>query len=227
MAFAYCSSSASAQPPNCIHVLYCLFNQEAAASDPAGVHRYSEDLIGAIVQNPAGSDSFRRLTNQLADRLASAEQTARAGDGKLVPEAAVVKAFNDLMQQIGAPSSMKASEASVHEFREHAASIDAFPALFSADRNGTNCNPGEAVFLLSLLLSDNGALHEGNLDASLMLLEAKPQPRQPFAKEPGVAVAGIESMSSSASGMLSWYSLHHSLTANAALFDHLAVALGF
>ena len=156
--------SQAAQPPNCIHVLYCLFSQEAMASDPAGIHKYSEDLIEAVVVNPEHNGSLQRLTDQLADRLSKAERVARAGNGKLVPEAAVAKAFNDLMQQIGAPPSMQASEASIHMFREHAAALKAYPALFTADRNGTNCNPGEAVFLLYGLISSDGKLPERMLD---------------------------------------------------------------
>ncbi len=202
--------------------MFCLFNQEAAASDPAAIHKYSEDLIGLIVPNPAGKDSVRQLANHLADRLASAEQAARAGGGKLVPEAAVVKAFNDLMQEIGAPSSMRTSEAPVHGFREHAASIKAFPALLSADRNGASCNPGEAVFLLFLLLSDNGVLYEGNLDGAVAMM--RPDSRQ---GGPGFSVTRLESMSSSAGGRLFWYSLHHNFNATIALFNHMAGILGF
>jgi len=211
-----------AQPSHCAQILFCLFNQEAAASDPTGIHKYSEDLVGAIVPNPAGEDSARQLTNRLADRLASAEQAARAGSGKLVPEAAVVKAFNDLMQEVGAPLSMRASEASVHGFREHAASIKAFPALFSAGRNGAKCNPGEAVFLLSLLLSDNGALYEGNLDSAVALMQwdgrntrdgAQSQRRRRIRFECG--------------NLLSWYSLHHNRKAAIALFDQMTTILGF
>ena len=215
---------ASSQPAHCAQNLFCLFNQEAAASDPAGIHKYSEDLIGLVVPNPEGADSVRQFTNHLADRLANAEQAARARDGKLIPEAAVVKAFNDLMQEIGAPPSMRASAETVSGFREHAASIEAFPSLFSADRNGTNCNPGEAVFLLFLLLSDNGVLHERNLDDSLILLGMKPQPGPPAIKESGGLSGGPEPMG--ASGLLAWYSLHHNLKADMVLFDHVADTLG-
>jgi len=225
---AFSSPLAGQQPPHCAQVLFCLFNREAAANDPAGIHKYGGDLIGLIVPNPAGDDSLRQLTNRLTDRLASAEQAARAGREKLVPEAAVVKAFNDLMQEIGAPSSMRTSEASVHAFREHAASIKAFPALFSADSNGTNCNPDEAVFLIYLLISDNGILHEGNLDSAQALMQMNSQGIE------GYGVARMEGLGlnakkpdSSASGLLSSYPSHHNRNATIALFDHLAGILGF
>jgi hypothetical protein len=66
-------------PPHCAQNLFCLFNQEAAATDPEGIHKYSEDLIEAIVPNPAGDDSVRQFTNDLVDRLTKAEQTSRPG----------------------------------------------------------------------------------------------------------------------------------------------------
>jgi len=224
MVFGFCLPLAGQQPPHCAQNLFCLFNQEAAAPSSEGVHKYSKDLIGLIVFNPAGDDSLRQITNRLENRLATAEEAARAGSGKLVSETAVVKAFNDLMQEIGAPPSMKANEASVHGFREHTASIKAFPALFSANRNGTNCNPGEAVFLLSLLLSDNGTLYNGNLDTAVELMHW--DPKRGGATGLGFGVAGLESMSASASGLLLWYSSHHNIRANMALFNQTGDTLG-
>ncbi len=50
-----------------------LFNQEAKASDPAGIHKYSDDLIHLIV--PLASD--KGLIDSLGGRLAAAEETAR------------------------------------------------------------------------------------------------------------------------------------------------------
>jgi len=166
---------AGQQPPRRPTSVPDLFNQEAAASDPAGIHKYSEDLIGLIVPHEAGKSGFEPLT----DRLARAEQMARTGKGKLVAEADVVRAFNELMAKIGAPSSLRGDEASIRRFREHAAAIKAFPALFSADRNGMNCSPGEAVFLLYLLISNNGVFYEKNLDVALMEMSVQPR-AQPY-----------------------------------------------
>jgi len=178
LALLICSAQspllAGQYPPHCAQNLFCLFNQGAVASDPAGVHKYSEDLIGLIVPPETGKAD----TEPLANRLARAEQVARAGSGKLVAEADVVRAFNELMAKIGAPSSLRADEASMRRFREHAVSIKAFPALLSAVRNGTNCNPGEAVFLLYLLISDDGVLYERNLDSAKELM-------QPYGQQSG------------------------------------------
>ena len=214
----------AAQPPLCAHILFCLINQKAMASDPTGIHKYSADLIGSTMPNPAGEDSVRQLANHLADRLASAEQAARAGNGRLVPEAAVVKAFNDLMQEIGASPSIRTSEASVRGFREHAASIKAFPAVLSADRNGTKCNPGEAVFLIGLLIMDNGLLHEGNLDSALELMQ--PRDRRNEGGSGGFAVGGID-RAPDAQRLVSSYPTDHGRSAGIKLFDHVADILGF
>ena len=196
-----------------------LFNQEAAASDPIGIHKYSEDLIGLIVPPEAGKADFEPL----ADRLARAEQMARTGKGKLVAEADVVRAFNELMVKIGAPSSLRADEASMRRFREHAVSIKAFPALLSADRNGTNCNPGEAVFLLYLLISDDGVLYERNLDSAQALTQMD------FQRNGGERSFGVAHMISdlSANEFLSSYSSRHNRKATIALFNNLAGILSF
>ena len=221
---AFCSPLVGQQPPHCAQILFCLFNQEAAASDPAGIHKYSEDLIGLIVPPEAGKADIEPL----ADRLARAEQMAQAGSGKLVAEADVVRAFNELMAKVGAPPSIRADEASMRRFREHAVSIKAFPALLSADRNGTNCNPGEAVFLLYLLISENGILHEGNLDSAQALIQMNSQGIE------GYGVARMEGLGlsakkpdSSASGLLSSYPSNHSRNATIVLFNHVAGMLGF
>jgi hypothetical protein len=217
----------AAQPPLCAHILFCLINQKAMASDPTGIHKYSADLIGSTMPNPAGEDSVRQLANHLADRLASAEQAARAGNGRLVPEAAVVKAFNDLMQEIGASPSIRTSEASVRGFREHAASIKAFPAVLSADRNGTNCNPGEAVFLLYLLISDDGVLYERNLDTAQALMQMD------FKRNGGGSGFGeggiIDNFTRGPDAwrLLSSYHSNHGHRATIALFNNLVATLGF
>jgi hypothetical protein len=216
--------SAQQAPPHCVNVLLCLFNQEAMASDFRGIHKYSEDLIGLIVSNPANDDSTRQLANRFADRLANAEQAARTGNGKVVPEVAVAKAFNDLMYEIGAPPSMRATVASVHGFRDHAASIKVFPALLSADRNGSNCNPGEAVFLLSLLLSDSGVLLEGNIDGAVVLMRSDSQHNQ---DRSGASSATLESMDSSAAEKLFWYTYHHDTDTSRALLEKVAKTLAF
>lgn len=219
MVSLFCPPTAGQRTPHCAQNLFCLFNQEALASDQAGIHKYGEDLIELIVPPEAGKAAIEPL----ADRLARAELMARTGKGRLVAEADVVRAFNELMTKVGAPATLRADEASMRRFREHAATIKAFPALFS-ERNETSCNPGEAVFLLYLLISDNGVLHERNLDSALTLIEPDSQ-RNEGGRSFGVA--SIEGLGSSASEALSSYSSHHNRNATYALFNNLARALGF
>src|ERR1700722_3740657 len=47
----YCCASSRASPvsPYCLQLQFCLFNQGPAANDPAGIHKYSDHLIGLIV----------------------------------------------------------------------------------------------------------------------------------------------------------------------------------
>jgi len=217
-------SKASTVSPYCQFNQICLFNQEAEASDPAGIRKYSEALAGTVVPTDlAGNNSFHRIANHLADRLAKAEQMARTGNGKLVSEEALVKAFNDLMQEIGAPPSMRASEATVHSFRKHAAAIKAFPALFSANRNGTNCDPGEAVFLIFYMAQYNGQLPKGNLDSALI---EQGQQRTQNGGVTGASSGSIEPLNLNGSGLLFWYSTHHDPDATKTLVNHMAGTLG-
>jgi len=214
----FSSSAAGQPPPHCAQNIYCLFNQEAVASDPAGIQKYSEDLIGLIAPREAEKSDFEPL----ADRLARAEHIARTGKGKLVAEADVVRAFNELMKEVGAPSTLRTDEASMRRFREHAASIKAFSALFSADRNGTNCNPGEAVYLLHLLMSDDGVLYDRNLDTAQELMQ--PHNRQTWGGGYGVgAIVPVQT----AQWLLSSYLRNHGLSATKALFNNLAGILGY
>jgi hypothetical protein len=232
-----CGRMAAQRPAHCAQIFFCLFDQEAAASDPAGIHKYSRDLVDLILPNqwtygrsPSGRmETFEveflgeKYAAKLADRLAWAEQTARIGKGKLVAESDVVRAFNDLMKGVGAPSSIKTDETSLRRFREHAAAIKAFPALFSADRNGTNCNPGEAVFLLGLLISDDGVLHEGNLDSDPELMqprERRNEGRMSFAV--GSIISAPDSQR-----LLSSYPADHNRRAAIALFNHVADIFDF
>jgi hypothetical protein len=195
-----------------------LFNNEAAATDPGGIHTYSHDLIKLVVPEQMGEE----FINAFSDRLAMAEQAAREGKAKLSPEANIARAFNDLMKSVGAPPSLTTTKESIHKFREHAASIKAFPALFSANRNGTNCNPGEAMFLLYLLISNSGLLSEQDLDSAQALTQMNSQKI-----ERSFGVAHMEVEGSSVRGLIFSYSSQHSLSATLGLFNNLAGLLGF
>jgi hypothetical protein len=175
-ALAFCAVSAGQQPRHLISTSG-FFNREAEASDAAGIGEYSHDLASLIVPEQAGPDYI----NSFADRLAKAEQEAREGKRKLISEADVVRAFNEMMKRSGASPSVTANAGALRRFRAHGAAIGAFPALLSADRNGTNCNPGEAVYLIWLLRRDNGVLSERYLDYEIYLetLVERPRPQDP------------------------------------------------
>jgi hypothetical protein len=234
--FLLFGGTASAQElSHCNNIFFCLFNQEAAANDAAGIHKYSRDVVDLILPNqwtygrsPSGrTEGFRneflgeKYAAKLAERLAQAEQTAREGKGKLVPVSNVVRAFNDLMKEAGAPPSVRTDEGSVQKFREHAATIKGFPALFSADRNRTNCSPGEAVFILGLLIMNNGVLREDKLDMDLAMMHPEKQ------REVGSWMSFSVVRARDSQRMVSSYPAAHGKHAGIALFNHLADTIGF
>jgi hypothetical protein len=139
-------SQTPARPPNLIETL----NKEANASDPAGIHAYSGHLIQLLVPDRAG----KAYIDSLSDRLARAELMSRNGKQKLVPETEVAQAFNDLMRQIAAPPSLKTSGSEVRLIRNAFEKIA--PTLISREKNEVYCNPSEAVFLVWVLIPNNG-----------------------------------------------------------------------
>jgi len=196
-----------------------VLNDEAEATDPTGIHKYSEHLIKLIVPNQAGNANA--YIDSLSDRLAKAEQMAREGKGHLVPEADVVRSYNDLMKKIGAPSSFYADEAEMRAFRAHSVAVPVLPALLSADRNGTNCNPGEAVYLFSSLLYHNGKISGSYLDFVKVM-------RQDNFRRGAAFAAGVTgSMYDEAEGRLTLYSLQHRRHDTIKLFNGVAKALDF
>ncbi len=191
------------------------FNQEAASSDAAGIQKYSEDLIGLIVPEGVNDKGY---TRSLSKRLARAELRAREGKGKLVPESAIARSFDDLMQGIGAPPAWKADLTQIREFRAHSATAPGLSALFSAGRNGTNCNPGEAVLLLYMLLINNGHLIATSSDFG------NAPANQQQSSELVERIVGPDQDSSL---RLAAYSMEHSHHEVRKLFDHVAQTLNF
>lgn len=191
-----------------------LFNQEAAASDPAGIQMYSEDVVQLIVPESVGKDYIRSLS----ERLAKAEERAREGKGNLVPESAIARSFDELMQGIGAPPAWRADVAQIRKFRARSATASNLSALFTAGRSGTNCNPGEAVLLLYLLILNNGKLIETSSDFG-----NAPASRQQSSE----LIRSTEDPDQASSELLSTYGLKHSHHNVKKLFDHVAQTLGF
>jgi len=135
------------QPPNEMDIL----NKEAGASDPEGIHKYSEDLIhwlNWLIGTTAGPEYEASVT----DRLARAEMKARQGKRKLISEAEIAQTFNQLMRETGAPDTFMADVAAVESARS--ASEKRLPALITRKKNGSYCNPGETIYILVLLIQN-------------------------------------------------------------------------
>jgi hypothetical protein len=204
-----------------------LFNQEAEASDSAGIHKYSEDLIRLIVPDRAG----KAYINLLSDRVAGAEVLAREGKN-LIPETDVVRSFNDLMKKIGAPPSFQADKENLRKFRATSITVPHYSALISANRNGTNCNPGEAVFLLYLLISNNGKIPEHLLN-ELEISKRSKQSSGNFSTLVTMVPAGANSQvydnlkNADAHLLLLSYASRHHRHATIKLFNSLTKALNF
>jgi len=126
-------------------------NKEAEATNPDGIHAYSEDLIQMLAGVRGGGAAY---AGSLTDRLARAELEARSGKRKLISEADIAQAFNTLMKEIGASDSFTADINAVHNNRM--AFESTLPAMNSQKKNGSYCNPGEAVYVLELMIENVG-----------------------------------------------------------------------
>jgi hypothetical protein len=194
-----------------------ILDREAGSSDSAEVRQFSEDLTSLLIPERVGDEYIESF----ATRLANAEQLARSGKGKLVPEAEVVQVFNSTMRRIDAP--FRTDEATVRRFRDHSIAVPSLSALLTADRNGTKCSPAEAVYLLYLLSWFNGDLPVSVLDREAQLKHLESQGEAP------VRVMGVGTGLSyeNASRMLTSYSSHHNRRATKKLFNDMLRAFGF
>lgn len=198
------SSQASVRPMAVLETL----NKEAAAADtPEGLKDYSQHLIQMLVGDQLGT----AYVTSLSDRLARAELMARHGKRKLISEDEVAQSFNSLMKQVVAPQSLMANERTVHQFRIALQATS--PALTAVDKNESHCNPSEAVFLLVLLLTNNGTLPE-HLPSAI-----KPEdlPRQ---------VLSVHD-APDARTLIFFYSSQHPRIESVKMFDHAIQIFGF
>ncbi len=128
-----------------------VLNKDAKASDPAGIHLYAEDLAHYLLPEGVGD----KYTNSFADRLAKAEREAREGTRKLIPDTQIVEAYNELLKRENL-TTKPANLDSLRRYRTDSYPAKTYSALITADRNGANCYPGEAVFLLTVLRQNDG-----------------------------------------------------------------------
>jgi hypothetical protein len=146
---AFFAGRSGGQSPPKQPVSIKILNEEAGTSDQAGIRRYSADLLQMILPKKAGRD----LISSLSERLARAEEEARGGKRELISETDVAQAFNEMMSKIGAPN-LRVSAVDVARLR--IALGPAAPSLISRKRNKEDCNPGESLFLVELLLDNTG-----------------------------------------------------------------------
>lgn len=129
-------------------------NQEASSTDAEGLHAYSKDLIEGLVGNSAGPAYAESVT----DRLTQAELMARHGKRKLISETDILEAFNGLMKETGASDSLRADLDAVRKNRQ--AFAREAPELISSQSNGSYCNPGEAIWVIEMLIANIGRAPE-------------------------------------------------------------------
>jgi hypothetical protein len=218
--FAFVPAAAEQPSRLCQHILFCLYNQNAAQSSPDAIQSYSEDLIQLALPFVAQKSEVQIL----AHRLAQAELSARSGKGKMASEAEIAQAFNHLMQTVHAPASIRTDEAALHHFRQHALELKAFPSLFTAARNGTHCTPDEAVFLLYLLIDGQGKFYERDLDVQQWMSSPNYHPEEDSG---GRAFMSSGSAEVNAGSLIAAYILHHNRKTIAELFEPMATSLGF
>jgi len=153
-------------------------NKEAASSGPEGTQLYSQHLIQLLIRVNIGDAPY---TASLENRLAQAELAARNRKRKLISEADIAQAFNTLMKDTGGPNSLTADVPEVRRMR--AVFESSSPALISRKENGDYCNPGEAVFLIGMLIENFGAspvtVSHSNLHDTGAAMEASSGPKSP------------------------------------------------
>lgn len=170
------------QPPHCAQVLFCLFNQETAATTtatkgakpmsshspfldslntlaeeagtPAGAGRYSRRLVELLAGDQLGDANVSALSK----RLATADFTVRNGKRNYVAEVSVASAFNGLMKTVHDKKTkpIETDEVNVHRLRLALSGVA--PTLTSVKAHPSSCLPTEAFLLSVLLITNNGSI---------------------------------------------------------------------
>lgn len=127
-----------------------MLSQDAESSDPAGIHAYAEDLAHFLLPDRVGE----KYIDSFSDRLARAEQEAREGKRQLIPDTQVAAVFDEIARKTNFPA-MPNSLETLRRLRADLQIAKKYPALITAERNGTNVSPGEAVYLIAVLLLED------------------------------------------------------------------------
>jgi len=186
-------------------------NTEAQANDQDGIHAYCEHLVRLLVNESVSKETITLLT----DRLAITERAARRGERPLISETEVATAFNNLMSEIGVPEELRTDTPMVHRFRVGPLSRSDVSNLITLNANGPDCNPGEAVFLLYLLIQNNGKIedHLPPGTTSVMVPSLMVTEQDPSAPDARRSIYG--------------YTKHHRRSNLADVFNHVAQTFHF
>jgi len=122
------------------------------ADTEKGAEAYAADLTDFVVSDRPGKSYVKKFSR----RLANADLAARRSGQGWVAESAVAQAFNDLMEQ-AAPSpsqQIKTDVSVVHRLRFSLCNTS--PDLSSVTSHQDECLPSEAMFVIALLMWNNG-----------------------------------------------------------------------
>lgn len=126
-----------------------LIDRAKVAQSPKGTQDYSSELAKYLV-----SKAGKRYVHKFAKRLAEADLLAQRGEQKWVPENNVVRAFNEMMEQVSSTTRIRTNSAAVLEARFSL--YNTSPYLTSVTSHQGECLPTEAVLLVWLLMLTDG-----------------------------------------------------------------------
>ena len=195
---------------NPVPLLDALGKEAEIADTPRGAEAYSKHLIKMLVGNEMGDD----FVSTLAVRLAAADLSARRIDRGFVDERTVADAFNELMKRLRGRGSftIMTDAATVHRLRLGISR--ASPTLTTVSAHTSTCLPCEAVFLIALLVTNNGAIGEPSLPTGAPEL-LRTTGRRVSAANAGASLLLVNFLSS------------HSNSEDVELFEVLAKYVGF
>lgn len=131
-----------------------LLGAESNIHSPADAETYINAILAKHHIDAATVSGLAPLEH----RLAAAEYASLTDPSKRIPEARIVDAFNQLMDDWGAEPWTRIAVADFHRFHRIKAGI-LIPYSVSRNSDGTvadSCRPIEALYLLSLLTMDRG-----------------------------------------------------------------------
>jgi hypothetical protein len=189
-----------------------LIAEARAANTDKGARVYAADLTGFLISVKAAGKGYVKKFSQ---RLASVDLAARRSNQGWVSESAVVQAFNDMMAQVASsPAELIKTDVSVvHRLRYSL--YNTSPDLSTVTSHEDKCLPSEAMFVIALLMWNDGAVSR-----------SLPGPIPQAAATKGIVMLRI-STGHEARAQLSRYLAASSRSQVVNLYDRLAQTIGF